>query len=77
MLNFPEFILVALVVFLVFGIGQLPKLGEAVGQMRRNYRKGIETDDAIDITPAPSAPSGATAAANDVEDADLVDDHRE
>ena len=69
MLNLPELILVASIVFLVFGIGQLPKLGEAVGQMRRNYHKGMAAGDAIDITPAAKA-----APAANVEDAELTDD---
>jgi sec-independent protein translocase protein TatA len=69
MLNLPELILVAAIVFLVFGIGQLPKIGEAVGQMRRNYRKGLATDKAIDITP----PVGA-ARPQDIEDAELADE---
>lgn len=68
MLNLPELILVAAIVFLVFGIGQLPKIGEAVGQMRRNYQKGLATDDVIDITPAPEA------SAPKVDDAELADD---
>lgn len=68
MLNLPELILVAAIVFLVFGIGQLPKIGEAVGQMRRNYQKGLKSDDTIDITPPTSARRV------DIEDAELADD---
>ena len=46
------------VIVLVFGVGRLPQIGETVGKMRKNHRKSLEGDDAIDITPSPETGHG-------------------
>ena len=42
--------MVLVIVFLVFGVGRLPQIGEAIGKMRRNYKKALD-DDSVDVTP--------------------------
>ncbi len=50
-LNLGEIVVVVTILVLVFGVARLPQIGEAIGKMRRNYRRGLKGDDAIDITP--------------------------
>ena len=76
-LNLGDHVLVLAVVFLVFGVGHLPKLGEAIGNMRRNYRRSMAGETEIDVTPpevvsSPREPS--VSRTGNVEDAELVDE---
>ena len=57
-LNIGELIMLIVVIVLVFGVGRLPQIGETVGKMRKNHRKSLEGDDAIDITPSPETGHG-------------------
>ena len=76
-----EILLVLVILVLVFGVGQLPQLGEAVGKMRLNYKRSLKGDDQIDITPADSSSKSSRTldagkprrGAASVEDAELVE----
>ena len=46
-----ELIIVLVIVLLVFGANKLPQLGEGVGKAIKNFKRGINTDDDIDVTP--------------------------
>lgn len=49
-------ILVILAVFVVFfGYKKLPELGKGLGQALRNFKKSVNEDDEIDITPKQDA----------------------
>lgn len=75
-LHLAELILTLVVILLVFGVGRLPQIGEAIGKMRRNYSKSLKGEDAIDITPSAGAPREAAPrgkAGRGPEDAELVD----
>jgi Sec-independent protein translocase protein TatA len=48
-----EVMVVLVTVFLVFGVAWLPKLGEALGRARLNYRRASQGQGEIDITPGP------------------------
>lgn len=70
-----EVVLTVVIILLVFGVGRLPQVGEAVGKMRRNYGLALKGEDAIDITPqrdSDSASSGPSSSET-VDDAELVD----
>ncbi|MEL6182016.1 MAG: twin-arginine translocase TatA/TatE family subunit [Myxococcota bacterium] len=71
-LNVSEILLIILVMVLVFGIGQLPSVAEAIGRSRHS------DDDAVDVTPSLQGTSGPKAPdlesiQGPVEDAELVD----
>lgn len=57
----PEIAIILLVVLVIFGPKNLPKLGSAIGKTVRNVREGMEGDD---------EPSGAVA------DAPAAAEHR-
>ena len=42
----PELIVIALVVLVLFGGSQLPKFARSLGSAQREFKKGIEKDDA-------------------------------
>ena len=51
-LGFGELVIVFLIVMLIFGAGRLPQIGEGLGKAIRNLKRGLNTDDDIDVTPA-------------------------
>ncbi len=66
-LGAPELIVILAVALVLFGPKNLPKLGSAVGKTVKNFREGMETDDAEPAAaPAqevPADPDDADAAA--------------
>ena len=50
-LGMGELIVVLLIVLLVFGASRLPQIGEGLGKAVRNLKRGLSTDDDIDVTP--------------------------
>jgi len=70
-LGFGELVLVFLIVMLIFGAGRLPQIGEGIGKAIRNLKRGLNTDDDIDVTPADKQVT--KQAASRVDDAEVVD----
>ena len=48
-LGFGELVIVFLIVMLIFGAGRLPQIGEGIGKAIRNLKRGLNTDDDIDV----------------------------
>lgn len=46
-----ELILILVVVILIFGGRKLPEIGAALGKGIRNFRKSLQGQDEIDVTP--------------------------
>lgn len=46
-----ELIILAGILFLLFGASKLPQLGAGIGQGIRNFKKAMKEPDAIDVTP--------------------------
>lgn len=46
-----ELIIILVLVMIIFGAGKLPDIGNALGKGIRNFKKSIDSDDEIDITP--------------------------
>lgn len=44
--GFTEMLIIAGVIVLLFGSSKLPKLGGAVGETIKNFKKGLKDDDA-------------------------------
>ena len=40
-----ELIIILVIVMMIFGIGKLPQVGNAIGKSIREFRKGQEEDD--------------------------------
>ncbi|MCX5807105.1 MAG: twin-arginine translocase TatA/TatE family subunit [Proteobacteria bacterium] len=50
-IGFPELIIILVIIFIIFGAGKLPGLGEAIGKSIKNFKKTYKEPDAIDISP--------------------------
>jgi sec-independent protein translocase protein TatA len=46
-----ELLIILVIVLLVFGANKLPLLGEGIGKAIKNFKRGINHDDDIDVTP--------------------------
>jgi sec-independent protein translocase protein TatA len=51
-LGMGELLVVLIIVMLVFGASRLPQIGEGLGKAVRNLKRGLQTDDDIDVTPS-------------------------
>ena len=70
-LGFGELVIVFLIVMLIFGAGRLPQIGEGLGKAIRNLKRGLNTDDDLDVTPADKqVPEKAESR---VEEAEVID----
>jgi sec-independent protein translocase protein TatA len=70
-----ELLIILVIVLLVFGAGRLPQIGEGLGKAIRNLKRGLNTDDEIDVNSADkqvSAPTQPTAR-QEISEADVVD----
>ncbi len=45
-----ELLIVLLIVLVVFGAGRLPQIGEGLGKAVRNLKRGLKSDDDIEVT---------------------------
>lgn len=46
-----ELIIILVLVLIIFGAGRLPDIGNALGRGIRNFKKAVDSNDEIDITP--------------------------
>ena len=75
-----ELLIILVIVLLVFGANKLPQLGDGIGKAIKNFKRGINHDDDIDVTPtdkrvAAEAASRAGAGLDDakVRDAEVIE----
>ncbi len=73
-----ELVVVLLIVLLVFGASRLPQIGEGVGKAIKNFKRGIQSDDDIEVTPkvakrVAAGASGSKLALDETEDAEVVE----
>ncbi len=71
-LGMGELLVVLVIVMLVFGASRLPQIGEGLGKAIRNLKRGLNTDDDIDVTPADKQVAKSSSAKSVVEDAEVV-----
>ena len=62
-----ELLIILVIVLLVFGANKLPQLGDGIGKAIKNFKRGINHDDDIDVTPSDRR-VGAESSATPVED---------
>ncbi len=75
-IGWTELVLVLLIVLVVFGAGRLPQIGEGVGKAIRNLKRGLKTDDDIEVTPTEKRVeerSSAKKVSDEVADAEVVE----
>ncbi len=79
-LGMGELLIILCIVLLVFGASRLPQLGESLGKAVRGLKRGLNTDDDIEVTPSDkrvTQKSGAeevrTAARDGVAEAEVVE----
>jgi sec-independent protein translocase protein TatA len=67
-----ELVVILLIVLLVFGASRLPQLGESLGKAVRGLKRGLNSDDDIDVTTkrVPEKSSADTSAS--VSEAEVV-----
>lgn len=50
--GFTELLIILAIVLLMFGSKKLPELADGMGKAIRNFKRGINTEDEDDVTPA-------------------------
>ena len=46
-----ELLVIFGILILLFGAKRLPQLADGMGKAIRNFKKGLHTDDSVDVTP--------------------------
>lgn len=60
-----ELLVVFGILILLFGAKRLPQLADGMGKAIRNFKKGLSTDEDVDVTPPPNQVTEHSSA-NDV-----------
>ena len=51
-MGFGELVLVLIIVVVVFGAAKLPQLGDGLGRAIKNFKRAVNSQDEIDVSPA-------------------------
>jgi len=71
-----ELLIILVIVLLVFGANKLPQLGDGIGKAIKNFKRGLNHDDDIDVTPTNrrvESESSAQKLDDKLHDADIVE----
>jgi len=71
-----EWLIILAIVMLIFGASRLPQIGEGLGKAVRGLKRGLSSDDDIDVTPKPkqvSEKSSAEKVEAEVSEAEIVE----
>ncbi|MEC9443030.1 MAG: twin-arginine translocase TatA/TatE family subunit [Myxococcota bacterium] len=52
--NLAELVIILLIIFVIFGMGKLPSIASRIGRLRSQFKRGLESDETVDITPEKS-----------------------
>lgn len=75
-LGMGELIIILLIVLLVFGASRLPQIGEGLGKAIKGLKRGLNSDEDIEVTPKDKrvgSKSSAEELDKDVADAEVVE----
>lgn len=76
-LGMGELVVILLIVLLVFGASRLPQIGEGLGKAIKGLKRGLATDDDIEVTSTEKRVSSKSGAddlpKSDVSDAEVVE----
>ncbi|MEM6954470.1 MAG: twin-arginine translocase TatA/TatE family subunit [Myxococcota bacterium] len=69
-----ELVLVLLILVFVFGASRLPAIGEGLGKAIRGLKRGLNTDDDIDVSQTENQVGpGSPSVRDEVADAEVVE----
>ena len=72
-----EMLIILVIVLIVFGANKLPMLGEGIGKAIKNFKRGLNTDEDIDVTPSDKRVASDSSAKpldkDKVRDAEIVE----
>jgi sec-independent protein translocase protein TatA len=72
-----ELLIILVIVLLVFGANKLPMLGEGIGKAIKNFKRGLNTDEDIDVTPSDKRVAADSSAkkldGDQVRDAEVIE----
>ena len=72
-LGMGELVLIFLMLVLVFGADRLPRLGDGIGKAIRNFKRGMNTDDDIEVTAKSEKSISEKSSAEKIDDAEIVE----
>ena len=76
-LGMGELVVILLIVLLVFGASRLPQIGEGLGKAIKGLKRGLATDDDIEVTTKASTPNerrvSSKSGADDLPKSDVAD----
>ena len=72
----PELLVILVVVLVIFGPKNLPKIGSALGKTVKNVREGMEVDEKSEAKADDATDDDATELVVDEDDADADDDSK-
>ncbi len=78
-LGFGELVLIVIILLVVFGGAKLPQIGDALGRAIKNFKRGVVSDDRIEVTAKKDSevkselPKTADSSKAAVEDAKIED----
>jgi sec-independent protein translocase protein TatA len=50
-----ELLIILVIIVILFGATRLPQIGSGIGQAIKNFKKGVNEPDEIDVTPKKDA----------------------
>jgi sec-independent protein translocase protein TatA len=65
-----ELLIILVIVLLIFGASRLPQIGEGLGKAIKGLKRGLNTDDDIEVTPKDKR-VGESSSAKSVNDAEV------
>lgn len=68
-----ELVLILLCLLLVFGASRLPQIGEGLGKALNSLKRGLNTDEDIEVTPSDKQVESASSEVSEIADAEVVD----
>jgi sec-independent protein translocase protein TatA len=71
-----ELLIILVIVLLVFGANKLPQLGDGIGKAIKNFKRGLNHDEDIDVTPTErrvESESSAKKLDDSVRDAEVIE----
>ena len=72
-----EWLIILVIVLIVFGANKLPMLGVGIGKAIKNFKRGLNTDEDIDVTPSDKRVASESSAkpldGDKVRDAEIVE----
>lgn len=74
-IGFSELIIILAILVLIFGANRLPQIGEGIGKAIKNLKRGLNSDDDIQVTSKErrvNEDSSAKSAKEEISEADIT-----